>query len=294
VRISKDNDINQLDFFIASLVDLSLRDQRETMEVPFFSLAKSLRFEPIVYQSKDCYVKVSPSVTYGMATIWDADILIWAASQINAAQERGRITDRTLRLHPYDLLRSINRHTGKRSYDLLRNALRRLQSTSIETDIRSKGKKRLAQFSWIESWADTIDEKTGRSDGMKITLSEWFYEGVLDQKLLLSIPSSYFDITGGIERWLYRLVRKHAGRQSVGWSCTLSTLHKKSGSTRRPSDFSREMRKIITTDQLPEYHLEIHQGERNEPVMYAIRRDKLPIGHPAAAFIPTLSRHLRA
>jgi len=111
---------------------------------------------------------------------------------------------------------------------------------------------------------------------------------------LLSIPSSYFDITGGIERWLYRLVRKHAGRQSVGWSCTLSTLHKKSGSTRRPSDFSREMRKIITTDQLPEYHLEIHQGERNEPVMYAIRRDKLPIGHPAAAFIPTLSRHLRA
>jgi len=129
---------------------------------------------------------------------------------------------------------------------------------------------------------------------MKITLSEWFYEGVLDQKLLLSIPSSYFNITGGIERWLYRLVRKHAGRQSVGWSCTFSTLHKKSGSTRRPSDFSREMRKIITADQLPEYHLEIHQGERNEPVMYAIRRDKLPIGHPAAAFIPTLSRHLRA
>jgi len=287
-----DNNHNQLDFFIASLVDLSLRDQRETMEVPFFSLAKSPRFEPIIYQTRDCYVKVSPSVSYGMATIWDADILIWAASQINAAQERGLTPSRTLQLHPYDLLKTINRHTGKRSYDLLRDALRRLQSTSIETDIRAKGKKRLAQFSWIESWSEIIDEKTGRSDGMKITLSEWFYEGVLDQQLLLSIPSAYFDITGGTERWLYRLVRKHAGRQATGWSCTFHTLHKKSGSTQRPSDFSRDIRKIITADNLPEYHLEMHQGERNEPVMYAVRRDKLPVGHAAAEFIPTLSRHL--
>ena len=100
----------QLDLFVATLTDLPLRDQRETMERPFFSLSKSPRFEPIIYESRDTFVRVSPSATYGMATIWDADILIWAASQINEAQEQGLATSRVIRVHPYDLLRSIRRH----------------------------------------------------------------------------------------------------------------------------------------------------------------------------------------
>ena len=38
---------NQFDLFLPYLADLSLRDQRETMERPFFSLAKSKRVKPI-------------------------------------------------------------------------------------------------------------------------------------------------------------------------------------------------------------------------------------------------------
>ena len=33
------NETQQLDLFVATLVDLPLRDQRETMERPFFSLS---------------------------------------------------------------------------------------------------------------------------------------------------------------------------------------------------------------------------------------------------------------
>lgn len=284
----------QLDLFVATLTDLPLRDQRETMERPFFSLSKSPRFEPITYESRDAFVRVSPSATYGMATIWDADILIWAASQINEAQEQGLATSRVIRVHPYDLLRSIRRHTGKDQYERLRDALRRLQSTSIETNIRAKGKKRLAQFSWIESWAEMIDDRTGRSDGMKITLSEWFYEGILDQQLLLAIPAEYFDLTGGIERWLFRLVRKHAGKQAGGWACPVATLHQKSGSTQRASDFRRDLRRIVKANQLPEYHLELRDGERADLVLWVIRRDKLHPAHPASAVIARRRRHLPA
>ena len=284
----------QLDFFSTSLTDLPLRDQRETMERPFFSLSKSPRFEPIVYENRDTFVRVSPSATYGMATIWDADILIWAASQINEARAQGLETARVICVHPYDLLRSIRRHTGKSQYDRLRDALRRLQSTSIETNIRAKGKKRLAQFSWIESWAETIDEKTGRSDGMKIHLSEWFYEGILDQQLLLAIPAEYFDLTGGIERWLFRLVRKHAGKQDGGWGCPVKTLHQKSGSTQRPSDFRRDLRRIVAGNHLPEYHLELKDGERDDPVLWAIRRDRLHPSHPSSAVITRRRRHIPA
>lgn len=284
---------SQQNLFIATLTDLSKRDQHETIEVPFFSLSKTPRTEPLVYQSKNCFVEIIPTVKFGMATIWDADILIWAASQINAAQQRGLTPSRHLKFHPYDLLTAIKRHTGKTEYDLLRDALSRLQATTVRTSIRAKSAKRLAQFSWLDSWNEVVTDE-GLSTGITITLSDWFYEGVLNQKLILAMPSTYFDITGGTERWLYRLCRKHAGKQAAGWSCTFPTLHAKSGSTQKPSDFSRDLRKIIANDKLPEYHLELHTGERGEKLLYAIRRDRLPTGHPAAEFLPTKARHLPA
>jgi len=41
----------QIDLFLPYLSDLPLRDQREMMERPFFSLAKSKRVKPIDYRS---------------------------------------------------------------------------------------------------------------------------------------------------------------------------------------------------------------------------------------------------
>ena len=41
----------QFDLFVPSVAVLPLRDQRETMERPFFSLAKRKRLKPIEYTS---------------------------------------------------------------------------------------------------------------------------------------------------------------------------------------------------------------------------------------------------
>ena len=62
---------SQFDLFVPYLTDLPLRDQRETMERPFFSLAKRKRMKPIDYQSPDgsVWVKVQPHQDFGMATI---------------------------------------------------------------------------------------------------------------------------------------------------------------------------------------------------------------------------------
>lgn len=107
----------QLDFFIAYLVDLPLRDQKDTMERPFFSLAKSKRVKPIEYTSRDgkVWVMVYPNPAFGMATIWDADVLIWAISQLVELINRGQVPSRTMHFHPYDLLKAIGRNPkGKR------------------------------------------------------------------------------------------------------------------------------------------------------------------------------------
>src|SRR3954471_24008979 len=82
----------QFDLFVPFIADLPLRDQRETMERPFFSLAKRKRLEPKRDGSPDgmIYVNVFPNPEYGMATIWDADVLIWAASTLNAMKKAGK------------------------------------------------------------------------------------------------------------------------------------------------------------------------------------------------------------
>src|SRR5436305_15191904 len=124
----------QFDLFVPLMADLPLRDQRETMERPFFSLAKRKRMKPIEYTSPngEIFVNVFPHQEFGMATLWDADILIWAASVLNDRRRRGdNDLSRTLRFHPYDLLKTIGRDTGGYEYRALREALGRLQSTAI-------------------------------------------------------------------------------------------------------------------------------------------------------------------
>ena len=76
---------SRLDPFVVATGDAPPRDQRDLMERPFFSLAKTPRTKPILYKAADIEVQVFGMPEHGMATIWDADVLIWAASQIVAA-----------------------------------------------------------------------------------------------------------------------------------------------------------------------------------------------------------------
>jgi plasmid replication initiation protein len=249
----------QLDPFNALSGDVPPRDQRDLMAHPFFSLSKSRRVMPIHYKAGDVELQVYAVAEHGMATIWDADILIWAASQILAAQDRGLSTSRFFRFTPYQLLQSIGRSTGARSYFLIKSALTRLQSTVIRTNIRHGEHWRRQQFSWINEWEE-LTARSGRVEGMEFVLPEWLYQGIIDRRLVLAIDPDYFRLTGGIERWLYRIARKHAGRQTHGWRFDLRHLHTKSGSQARYSDFAIDVRAIARRQPLPGYLLAIERG----------------------------------
>lgn len=77
----------QLDLFRALPGDMAPRDSQDLMAYPFFSLTKSRRTTPIDFQSGGVTVRVEGTREHGIATIWDADVLIWAASQIVAARD---------------------------------------------------------------------------------------------------------------------------------------------------------------------------------------------------------------
>ncbi len=245
-----------MDLFRALPGDMAPRDAQDLMAHPFFSLAKSRRSVPIDFRSGGVKVRVEGTLDHGIATIWDADILIWAASQIVEARDAGIPTSRLMRATPYEILRFIGRGTSLRDYQRLKAALDRLQSTSVATSIRETTGRRLHRFSWINEWKE-LAAPDGRPLGIELILPDWFYSGVLDQALVLTIDPAYFRLTGGIERWLYRLVRKHGGRQEDGWQFDFRHLHRKSGSLARYSDFAFDLRALVARQSLPGYQLGI-------------------------------------
>ncbi|WP_207918373.1 replication initiator protein A [Luteimonas terricola] len=245
------------------------RDAQDLMAYPFFSLAKSRRTAPIDFHSGGVTVRVEGTQEHGIATIWDADILIWAASQIVEARDAGIRPSRRMQATPYEILRFIGRGTSLRDYQRLKAALDRLQSTTIATSIRETTGRRLHRFSWINEWKERADAK-GAPLGLELILPDWFFAGVLDEALVLTIDRAYFKLTGGIERWLYRLVRKHGGKQRDGWQFDFPYLYRKSGSLAQPRDFARDLRLLAARQSLPGYVLSVERWP-GEPEILAFR-----------------------
>ena len=268
----------QLDLFVADLVDVPVKGERETLSLPFFSLSKGKRSR-MTYERNGVTVDVSAPAQYGIATIWDSDVLLWCASEIIAARERGRETSPRLSLRPYELLKATGRDTGGGSYDQLRKALQRLKATTVRTNVRGPDSGREVLFSWLERVETDLDA-AGKAKAVEITLPQWFYDAVMNGTVLTLSPE-YFQITGGLDRWLYRLVRRHAGNQSMGWSFAMDELHRKSGSSQALKYFARDVRKIVAADELPEYHLELVTLQGG-PGVHAVRRSLLTLDHPAA------------
>ncbi|MEE4452072.1 replication initiator protein A [Novosphingobium resinovorum] len=258
----------QLDLFRSIPGDLAPRDAQDLMSWPFFSLAKTRRIAPIDFRMGETWIIVEATPEHGMATIWDADVLIWAASQLVEARDAGRQTSRLMATTPHEILTFIGRGTSVRDYDRLKAALDRLQSTTVATSIRQPHQRRRHRFSWINEWKERLDG-SGRPLGLELIVPDWFYAGVLDRALVLTIDRAYFDLTGGLERWLYRIVRKHGGRQSGGWSFDLSHLYLKSGALSPFKRFAFELRAIVRRQPLPGYVLTLEQALGRERLKFA-------------------------
>jgi plasmid replication initiation protein len=261
---SRSGERAQLALFPSLGRDIAPRDAQDLMAWPFFSLAKRRRVTPIDFRMGATWISVEAVPEHGMATIWDADVLIWAASQIVAARDAGLPTSRLMATTPHEILTFTGRGTGKDHYDRLKAALDRLQSTTVATSIRQQHHR----FSWINEWQERLDGD-GRPLGLELILPDWFYAGVVDRTFVLTIDRAYFDLTGGLERWLYRIVRKHGGQQEGGWSFDVPHLHLKSGALSPLKQFAFELRAIVQRQSLPGYALAIERAFGRERLTFA-------------------------
>lgn len=252
------------DFFLADLVDWALKDDRHSMEHPMFSLSKNPDHRIRHYQYKEVRVTIAPSA-YGLATIWDKDVLIYAVSQLVEAMNQNRPVNRTVRLKAYDLLVATNRHTGGKNYERLAESFRRLAGTRIETNIATNGVRVREGFGLVDNWK--IVEKSpsnSRMVAVEITLNEWLFNAIMAREIL-TLNRDYFRLDGGLERRLYELARKHCGHQAR-WTVSTEVLHRKSGSTAALKEFRRKVKIVVENDVLPDYRL--HYEASNDQVIF--------------------------
>jgi plasmid replication initiation protein len=206
------------------------------------------------YNNGDTFIKVSPSAQ-GLATVHDRDVLIYCISQCMAAINEGRQVSRTLKFTAHDMLVATNRQTSGRGYELLKDTLRRLQGTQIETNIKQGGTEKFSVFGLIDKAEVIRETRDGKMQDIEITLSDWVYDAI-ENNNVLTLSQQYFQLRKPIERRLYELARKHCGKQSK-WTAYLSTLAKKTGSTSSAKEFKRMITKVVKDNAeqqyLPEY-----------------------------------------
>lgn len=260
----------QVDLFLDSLVGAPIKDDRALMEFPFFSLQKSPRLKPLIYDDGKVRVEVRPGER-GIATIWDKDILIYLASIINDRIEKGLPVEKTIRFSAHNLLKVTGRGSGKRAYELLFDAMFRLRSTTIITTIAAGEMKERRGFGWIETFR-VLEKKTKAGvqvmSSCEITLNDWMFRAIVQDRRVLTIDSGYFKLTMGLKRRLYELARKHCGRQQR-WVISLPKLIDKCGSVLEPRFFKPQLRRVVDDDDLPEYHVTMNFDPKKKAEMAA-------------------------
>lgn len=274
----------QIDLFAPSYGDIASRDGIDMMEFPFFSLSKKKRFKAIRYENerRGVSVVVSGGEPNGIATIWDKDILIWAISQVREALDRGDTPSKTIYFHPYQLLKALRRGVRQDDYERLEAALIRLLNTSVHTSIRTDNKTFKTGFHWLERYFTARENTTGEGAGMwSIVLSDWIFEAAAKNGLILTLDDDYFLLTGGRERWLYLVARKHGGYQEHGFRMPMKTLYEKSGTSEQYKFWAHEIRQLVKADELPGYHLRIWRGQDKQEYISFIRRSRLSFTDPA-------------
>lgn len=263
----------QPDLFIASASDIAPKEHQDLMARCWFNLAKQKRTEPIIHDYNDTWVKITGNPKYGIATIFDNDVILFAIAQYMAALNNNLKTGRRFRFTGYEFFKFIGKSKfGGKGYTDLWHSLERLHHTFVETNIRQDTGSRHHSFNWLSEIKQVADGGTHR--GYEVVFPEWLYESVVEKKLVLTLDEGYFNIRGGLERWLYMFARKSSGWQSGGWTETLHSIYLKSGSKSSFAEFKRSMKKIMAKKTILGYTVEPVEKYNHQGV-YFLRDNEL-------------------
>lgn len=273
----------QSDFFVPTLYDVGTRDSRSIMDVAVFRLSKrDKRAGGVIrHDLPDGYIEVTAG-PYGMASVWDYDLVIMMVSHMTETMNRHRDgksdkPGRVWRPHMTDILKFCRRGDGGRQAEEVEGALDRLKGTTtkIVRERKSPNGQRMMREveaeGLISSYKVLSRTDNGRIASVEIEAPGWLHREITEGKNpdVLAVHPDYFLIDPGIGRYIYRQARRAAGKDQAVWA--FRTLYARSGSAGTLNKFKENLRKIIAANDLPEYYLEEQQGQSGPLLVMANR-----------------------
>ncbi|HEX8590711.1 replication initiator protein A [Pseudomonas sp.] len=253
-------------FFAPVLYDISTKDTMGIMDVAVYKLSKKDKRanDMVRYDLRDGWVIVS-SGAYGMASVWDYDIVLMGISYLTEAMNRyrhgkGEIPPQLFRPHVSEILKFCRRENGGDQKSKLIDALDRLSTTTVKMEriVTIKGKKKLLTSggeSLIGPYKAISSLTTKKVEYVEFRIPDWIYTEIVTNPTpdVLTVHPDYFLIEPGTAKFIYRLARQKAGRTSAEWN--FRTIYERSGSTGSFKEFCRTVRGYIRENNLPEYML---------------------------------------
>ena len=232
------------------------------------------RKNPITYESEDktTKIKITRHTGHFLASIYDWDIILVVAGRIQEILNKGSdIPSRKITIPRHELLKDLHREGGRKQQQDLEKSLDRLKMTAISTTVNNKDFRYRAGFGFIDSWGYLERKNNRETKIIHISLSDWLYDLCCSQGNLLKSSISYFDMTSGLKKFLYRTARKHAGIKE--WEFSLETLYEKSGSEGSLKLFKSKLRKVVIENDIPDYYMEWR--EKNSKAHVFFKRSKI-------------------
>lgn len=177
------------------------RNERNLMLFPFCSTSKRKRLKTIHYKSSDgkrC-LQVTANHEFGMAKIWDFDILRFALSKAGEIERNLGYFPPFVQFTAYECLKAIRRDPDtSRSYQWLEEALDRLVSTTYIGNIFRENEQLKSGFTLIKY--EYIKKANGLVETIQITFDERLIESVRYSRGLLAIDANVIKEDSGIKK----------------------------------------------------------------------------------------------
>jgi len=216
------------------------RNERNLMLFPFCSTAKNKRLKGIRYVSADGkrWLEVTANHDYGMAKIWDFDILRFALSKAGEIALQVSYFPNAVEFSGYECLKALKRsHQGK-NYRWLREGITRMCLTGYRGNIFREDEKTTEVFTLIQA---TYEDKTGKLEKIRLTFNERIIDSVKLFRGLLSINPDIINEEAGIKKRLLELVAVSKGKDKI-WTVGIERLQALCAHEGTLKEFKRQLK----------------------------------------------------
>ena len=268
--------MDQPDLFLPTISDVRTRDIRDLMSHNWFALgSKYKRTEPIHHQIGQNWVRIRGTEEFGIATVYDQDLLLFLISNLQEQLDRGfSIQTRDQLFNIYDFAKFRGVSAGKISgghYQDIKAALQRLTSTTVETTMRGDGWGIFPLLAGAtQRDRDTIKGPCFDVQYFRVQLPPFIFDAVVKERQVLSFSRDYFSLRGMLRRFLFLYARKSIGNNKNAWKEPLTTFMPKTATLSSRKEFRRQIR-TITEKPILNYTVSIDEDDN---IVFKVHRKR--------------------